>query len=273
MCGIFGIILTIPPTRGQIRIVRRLFTEMSYRSVMRGSDAAGFAAIDSSGRATVHRLNKASTTQIQCGIWSRQLLNIGRNTRALMGHTRAATHGANIIMNAHPHVFSHPKHGRLVGTHNGIIWNYQQLYPFDTGKPFENDSANLFAFLSQLPEVEWPNAFSEVDGWYALAMQRANRLYFVRNTAPCYFGMIKELNALVYASSEYIIAESALDTHLNVEQIDSLTANKMVVMDLLGEIKYSFKIVEPVRQFNPAVTLFSGLDYDLEYEAALSQQY
>lgn len=236
MCGIFGLVYKTPPTRQVLRASRRFFRALSFEALSRGGDAAGFALVDRTGRAWVHKANESVARQLTNGTWDQQLLRLGRHSCAILGHTRAATHGANTVFNAHPHRFEHSEFGGLIGTHNGIISNYAEIYPF-TGEAFDNDSANLFAYLAQHSDEKWPKLLSRyIDGWYALAMHRGQRIYFVRNSAPCVFAAVPALGALAYASTDYMLRGAAKESGIFVTDHTDLPACTLVSMSLTGEI-------------------------------------
>ncbi len=111
MCGIVGF-------TGQKQAAPILLEGLS-RLEYRGYDSAGIAVRDGDGevesvkakgrlKALEEKTNMGRAVPGTCGI----------------GHTRWATHGEPSENNAHPH---HSDDGCVVGVHNGIIENYQEL--------------------------------------------------------------------------------------------------------------------------------------------------
>ncbi len=121
MCGIVGYI-------GHQQAAPILLDGLS-KLEYRGYDSAGIAVRDGDGASVVvktvgklanlsNKTNGGAAISGCCGI----------------GHTRWATHGAPSVTNAHPHVsgsFEHTGSGKddsdVIGVHNGIIENYQEL--------------------------------------------------------------------------------------------------------------------------------------------------
>lgn len=252
MCGIFGMILAKP--LGEAKLVykaRAFITEMAASAATRGRDAAGFAVIDQYGISSLHREPRSSVEQIGDGTWHRALFGFDDRSRALLGHTRAATHGPNVTINAHPHLFSMGELGALVGTHNGIIYNDEALYP-RKGRAFENDSANLFCYLSKFPESEWPDAFSRVYGWFALAMYRKDRIYLVRHSAPIVVADVPEFDALVYGSASYILKDAAHEAGVDMTDPGELQENRIYALTMAGELANQYTIT-PADEYHPSV--------------------
>ena len=111
MCGIMGF-------NGAAQAAPILLDGLS-RLEYRGYDSAGVAVRDGSNPAEVVRAkgrlmilkektNEGTAILGTCGI----------------GHTRWATHGEPSEKNAHPH---RSDDGNVIGVHNGIIENYQEL--------------------------------------------------------------------------------------------------------------------------------------------------
>ena len=121
MCGIVG----FTGHRQAAPILLEGLSRLEYR----GYDSAGLAVRDGDRLAEVVK----ATGKL------RNLAEKTDNGRALagacgIGHTRWATHGAPSQTNAHPHVSgncrrsaSGPVESEVVGVHNGIVENYQEL--------------------------------------------------------------------------------------------------------------------------------------------------
>ena len=121
MCGIVGFI----GKHQAAPILLEGLSKLEYR----GYDSAGIAVRDGSNKAEVvkavgrlknleEKTDNGQSVVGCCGI----------------GHTRWATHGSPSQINAHPHVSgnctgsaSGTVESEVVGVHNGIIENYQEL--------------------------------------------------------------------------------------------------------------------------------------------------
>jgi glucosamine--fructose-6-phosphate aminotransferase (isomerizing) len=107
MCGIVGIVASVPVAGQIVESLRRL----EYR----GYDSAGIATLED-GR-LVRRRAEGKLKNLQARLQEEPLFGtVG------IGHTRWATHGRPTENNAHPHATS-----RLAVVHNGIIENFREL--------------------------------------------------------------------------------------------------------------------------------------------------
>lgn len=111
MCGIVGYI-------GNKEVAPLLLSGLS-KLEYRGYDSAGIAVIDQNKNIKIEKVTGRLKALYQQTNDGKDLTgNIG------IGHTRWATHGKPSINNAHPHNSSDCQ---IVGVHNGIIENYQEL--------------------------------------------------------------------------------------------------------------------------------------------------
>jgi hypothetical protein len=121
---------------------------LAVANSMRGNQAWGLAAKARDGRTRIRRgLGDISDLS--------GLTTYGR-FQTLMGHTRYATVGSNILSNTHPF-----RHGKLTLAHNGGIWNHDEL-----NKKYERkcevDSQHIIMHLSEGKD------FSELEGYGAI---------------------------------------------------------------------------------------------------------
>jgi glutamine---fructose-6-phosphate transaminase (isomerizing) len=110
MCGIFGCITT----NGNVApIIHASLKRLEYR----GYDSVGIATINNSEVNIKKDQGKIDEVH--------KILNLDDMPGTIgIGHTRWATHGAPLKVNAHPHVDCT---GQIVVVHNGIIENYSEL--------------------------------------------------------------------------------------------------------------------------------------------------
>ncbi len=121
MCGIVGFV----GKKQAAPILLEGLSKLEYR----GYDSAGIAVRGADGK--VHVVKEKGKLQ---GL--QEKTNYGKAIEGYVGigHTRWATHGGPSVKNAHPHVSNNSLHegsaideSNVVGVHNGIIENYQEL--------------------------------------------------------------------------------------------------------------------------------------------------
>jgi glucosamine--fructose-6-phosphate aminotransferase (isomerizing) len=196
MCGIFGCILT----EGQ---AAPLIHDSLKRLEYRGYDSVGIATIqdgeiylkkDSGKIDEVHKLLNLDDMPGNLGI----------------GHTRWATHGAPLKVNAHPHMDCT---GNIAVVHNGIIENFSELKLEleNSGHVFVSKTdTEVIAHL--IEEILRKNsaltladavleAVKRLDGSYAIAVistKEPDKVICARNESPMVLGVGK--NGVYFAS-------------------------------------------------------------------------
>ena len=226
MCGIIGFTGNEPAKDIIIGGLERL----EYR----GYDSAGLALLSNdqiqvrkrTGKVEeLRKLCEAEKMPATCGI----------------GHTRWATHGGVMDVNAHPH-----RVGKVVLIHNGIIENYRQIvteYGLADQLVSETDSEVVAALLNKFYEGDPVKAIKKtvkvLSGAFALCIMFQDipdTIYAIRNVSPmvatsCERGSViaSDLTALIEFSKEYFVVPEYHILTLRKDGIDieDLKGNKV----------------------------------------------
>ena len=186
MCGIVGYI----GDKQAAPILLAGLEKLEYR----GYDSAGLAVREGSGvvrivkskgrlKALKEKTNDGNSLRGNCGI----------------GHTRWATHGEPSELNAHPHA---TEDREVVGVHNGIIENYQELRDklIKKGYPFYSDTDTEVAVklvhyyykkYKKGPLDAIAKSLSRIRGTYALALifkEYPEEIFVARQDNPMILG-------------------------------------------------------------------------------------
>lgn len=196
MCGIFGCIMK---EGNAAPLIHASLKRLEYR----GYDSVGVATIhdgkiyvkkDQGKIDDVHRILNLDSLPGNIGI----------------GHTRWATHGAPLKVNAHPHSDCT---GHIVVVHNGIIENFSELklelensgHNFVSKTDTEVIAHLIEENLKKNPELNLANAVLEavkrLDGSYAIAVistMEPDKIICARNESPLVLGVSE--NAVYCAS-------------------------------------------------------------------------
>ena len=187
MCGIVGFV----GNHQAAPILLDGLSKLEYR----GYDSAGMAVRDGDGAIEVvkakgrlkilaEKTNGGQALAGDCGI----------------GHTRWATHGEPSENNAHPHCSDD---GNVVGVHNGIIENYQELKDKLLRKGYQFDSQTDTEVAIKLIDYYYKtylgtpvdainHAMVRIRGSYALAVMFKDypeEIYVARKDSPMILGM------------------------------------------------------------------------------------
>ena len=197
MCGIFGCVLN----NGQS--AAPLIHEALKRLEYRGYDSVGIATI--TGNTINVKKDQGKIDDVH------KILNLDDLPGTVgIGHTRWATHGAPLRVNAHPHADCT---GQIVVVHNGIIENFSEL-KFDLenrGHKFlSKTDTEVIAHLIEDEFKEKPSASlsdavrettKKLEGSYALAVistKDPDKIVCARNESPLVIGVSE--NAVYCAS-------------------------------------------------------------------------
>jgi glucosamine 6-phosphate synthetase-like amidotransferase/phosphosugar isomerase protein len=142
MCGIAGFSLTARSTVPRTAAARILLAGIAER----GADAAGFAHRDAGAATRIHKQQSGASALLA-------QVELPETTQDLLLHVRDYTKGhPTIEANNHP-----IRHGALVGVHNGIILNDEELFEqhgWTRAHPeMTVDSEAIFALVEETDEV------------------------------------------------------------------------------------------------------------------------
>ena len=232
MCGIVG----FTGRRQAAQVLLDGLAKLEYR----GYDSAGIAVRDgekdveivkAKGRLRVlaEKTNDGMAMQGTCGI----------------GHTRWATHGEPSELNAHPHCSDDRN---VVGVHNGIIENYQELREKlqNKGYTFYSDTDTEVAIklidyyykkYEHTPVDAINHAMVRIRGSYALALMFAEypeEVYVARKDSPMIIG-VSEGNCYVASDVPAILNYTRNVYYIGNLEIGRLAAGKATFYNLDGD--------------------------------------
>ena len=187
MCGIFGCVLS----EGKAApVIHESLKRLEYR----GYDSVGIATL-ANGVITVKK-DQGKIDEVH------QIVNLDDMPGNVgIGHTRWATHGAPLKVNAHPHADCS---GQIVVVHNGIIENFSELklelesrgHTFVSKTDTEVIAHLVEQNLNEKPALSLADAVREaakrLDGSYALAVlssREPDKIVCARNESPLVLGV------------------------------------------------------------------------------------
>ncbi len=248
MCGIFGCILK---EGNAAPLIHASLKRLEYR----GYDSVGIATIhdgkihikkDQGKIDDVHRILNLDDLPGNMGI----------------GHTRWATHGAPLRVNAHPHTDCT---GNIVVVHNGIIENFSELKLEleNSGHVFVSKTdTEVIAHLieenfKKNPKLNLAGAVLEavkrLDGSYAIAVistKEPDKIICARNESPMVLGVSKNgvylasdipaflpvTNKAVFVEDGELVSLSATGYEISKIKDSSVVARKPKIIDWTPEM-------------------------------------
>jgi glutamine---fructose-6-phosphate transaminase (isomerizing) len=187
MCGIFGCIIT---DEKAAPIIHSSLKHLEYR----GYDSVGIATINN-GKIYLKK-DKGKIDEVH------EMLNLDDMPGNIgIGHTRWATHGAPLKVNAHPHLDCT---GQIVVVHNGIIENFMELkaelqnlgHTFVSKTDTEVMAHLIEETMKQNPKLTLEDAVQEslkrIEGSYAFAVissHEPDKIICARNESPLVLGV------------------------------------------------------------------------------------
>jgi glucosamine--fructose-6-phosphate aminotransferase (isomerizing) len=224
MCGIVGAVARRDIVPVLIEGLRRL----EYR----GYDSCGVAVHDAAAGGQLRRTRTVS----RVADLDAQVRNSGLTGATGICHTRWATHGAPVTVNAHP-IFSRDE---IAVVHNGIIENYEALrtrlkaegYAFESQTDTEVIAHLIHSHYSGDLFLAVQRAVAELEGAYAIAVfcrAELHRVVGARQGSPLVLGVGVNENA-----GEHYLASDAMALAGTTDQIIYLEEGDVADLGLGG---------------------------------------
>jgi glucosamine--fructose-6-phosphate aminotransferase (isomerizing) len=228
-CGIIGYI-------GKEKNAVQVCVEGIEILQFRGYDSAGVCTLDSKNDFQLTKLasNYLGNEQGDCIKRIVEAVPKTHEASALgIGHTRWATHGRKISVNAHPHLdFS----GKIALVHNGIIDNYKEIKDFLKKNKIELQSETDTEVIVQLIGYYYNQGLSFKDsvaktlnthivGSYALVIMNKDHpdtIICARNGSPLIVGIGTDF---FIVSSDVAAFQKWTNNYFNIENQDILELN------------------------------------------------
>ena len=206
MCGLFGFSCY---GNEPVKNLSVLTNSLAEHSAVRGTDATGIAFCKNG-------------IQIQKEAKSAYALDFKHpdNIRAVIGHTRHATHGdAKKVFNAHP-FYGKTSNAKFALTHNGVLYNTASLkiaYDLRNSK-IETDSYIAVQLIEKQKQLSFDSIrfmAETVSGSFSFAiLDDRNSIWLVKGDNPLSILYFPEKKMYVYASTDAILYKAVVDSML-----------------------------------------------------------
>ena len=206
MCGLFGF---SSYSKEPIKNLSVLTNSLAVQSSIRGTDATGIA-FNRNGL-QIHK--EALPAEVL-------VFKHDDTVRALVGHTRHATHGsAKQSRNNHP-FYGMTDNTKFALTHNGVLWNVESLRLQQNipESKVETDSYIAVQLIEKQKRLSFESIRSmaeSVQGSFSFAiLNDKDEVYLVRGDNPLTVLHFPERQIYVYASTDEILYKSVVDSML-----------------------------------------------------------
>ena len=240
MCGIFGVI-SKEGSKFKVDLIKNCVDNLFLLSESRGKEAAGFA-LKINDKIFVYKKPTAASAMVNSPEYKNLLADIVsknssldkqkvlNNPLAIIGHSRLVTNGRQTLSTNNQPVI---KDG-LVGIHNGIIVNVDQLWQKfqEIQRQYEVDTEVLLSLITyfrkqgQSITKSLQKTFSTIEGAASVAILLNDNPYLIlaTNTGSLYTCLNENNDLLAFASERYILKQLVK----NCKEKDLFKADKIL---------------------------------------------
>jgi len=262
MCGIAGLVLgTKKRTEEELEDIRQTFTELMWKTEIRGSDATGAFVVNGTTGIESFKAPLPASEIDADPEWWKLLDMISNDTVAVIGHTRWATKGDPMDNeNNHP-----IRNGPIIGVHNGIIRNAETVriaHPF----PEEVDSAAIFALLESKTEGASPINSTTIGatlpsliGDFAIVVaddRRTDSIFVARDSERPLVFMNDSVRKVLWLCSTGDILRAALRTESPAALLPAYTIARLTAQNGSGSPVKTERWAAPRRKGPPTLPMF-----------------
>ena len=212
MCGITGLLIKNPDSV-RLSDILSTFGLLLSQAEIRGRDASGIIA--RSNQSIYYTKEPVSASKLLKTKFFEQCISLGirdalaeKSGFGVIGHARLVTNGLQIIPKNNQPI----KVGKILGIHNGIIVNHDQLWDAH-GHIKKNTNVDTEIFMALFnEELQKTKSFSEsarnvyakINGTAAVALtiEDINCIILATNFGSLYYALNEEKNSLFFASEK-----------------------------------------------------------------------
>lgn len=234
MCGIIG----VTGARDPLSLLLKGLEALEYR----GYDSAGVALVDAAAGEMYVARSAEQTRSVEKLL--AKVSSAPSTSSSGIGHTRWATHGAPVEINAHPQVDCSES---IAIVHNGIIENHRELAALLLGSGHRFRSETDTEVVAHLIESELKTglrlrdavrkAVADLRGDFAIAvvaLEEPDTIVAARRTSPLIVGITDELG-LVASDISALLETTRQLFVLDDDQIAEVTPGRVEACNLDGE--------------------------------------
>ena len=251
MCGLAGIILgNKKRCEDDFEWIKESMTSLLVRSQARGPHATGIAVIRRDGTYQLLKRPLPAEEFVETQEYEDVMAEVHSDVTIIMGHTRYRTIGSEKRSeNNHP-----IRAGKIIGTHNGTIYNAPQIADMHGLNRFADvDSEVLFRVANKFRNpIHFKSKLKDFKGQMTAVMvnlNRPNKIRIYKGNKPFSMLWIDEIDAMIYASNGDYFESVEIDGFTTHDY--RFKPNRSIQFNTENEIKMkvsNFKFIPEVRR-------------------------